>query len=882
MRTDARFEEVAREGGIEELTLARNGLRVLLVPQLHAPVVAVCIVYHVGSRNEATGYTGATHLLEHLLFKGSRRFDPAAGRSVARVLERLGAAYNATTWFDRTNYYETLPAEHLELALEIEADRMRNALLREDDLQAEMTVVHNEFERGENDPFDVLLKESFATAFREHPYHHPTIGWRSDIENASIERLRAFYETYYHPDNATLILVGNFDREHALDAVARHFGALAPAPRPIPPMLVVEPPQQGERRFVVRRRAELGWVVVSWRVPEAAHPDTHALSVLADIVSAGVTSRLYQRLVEPGTCVDVQAIAWQLRDPGLFQILATLNGDARHDAVEQAILEELERIATDGVRAEELERAIAQVEAQVAYHRDSPAQVAAALAEAVSCADWRFYLSYLERIQGVRAEEVRRVAATYLVEAQRTVGWFVPRDHHCQRPAASSPTHPRPLCCHLRSDMAARVREVVLAGGARIALIERHYNPTVHLQGSLLAGPGLFPMAQWSAASLLPDMLERGTRRHDRLALARLLEDRGIELDLSADAFNPMEVLISGRCLADHLPLLLETLVEMLREPTFPAEELERLRQLRLGELALAREDTFLRAFDAFSRSTYPPGHPSYRRPFPVRQQALAAVTVGDLETLHGAAVGPASLVLALVGDFASGAVIDRLAGLLAGWEGGVGQCPPVPRVRPEACEPSEIAEPMEDKPNLDVIVGHPGNLRRADADFVAALLGNSVLGQSTLSSRLGRRLRDQEGLTYGIVSRFFGAALVDGPWAVSFSVGAANLDRALVAVREEISRFLVDGPSDGELEDERQAWAGAYTVALANPSALARELVRLLRHERPLAELDAFPEIILATTRREVAEAIRRRLHPDRLSTAVAGSLIDRERAES
>lgn len=875
--TDGHFHCVAREGGIEELRLARNGLRVLLVPQADVPVVAVCVVYHVGSRNEGSGHTGATHILEHLLFKGSHRFDPAAGRSVAKLLERVGAGYNATTWFDRTTYYETLPAEHLELALEIEADRMRGALLREADLAAELTVVHNEFERGENDPFEVLLKYSFATAFREHPYRHPTIGWRSDLEDVSLDRLRAFYDTFYHPDNATLILVGSVDRAPALAAVERHFGSIPNAPRPVPPLRVVEPPQEGERRFVVRRRAELGWVVCSWRVPEAAHPDTHALAVLADILTGGVTSRLFQRLVEPGTCVEAQAIPWQLRDPGLLQIFVTLNGETQHAAVEHAVLEEVAAIARDGVSSEELERAIAQVEAQVAYHRDSPAQVASALAEAVSCADWRFYLSYLERVQAVRGEDVRRVAATYLVEDSRTVGWYVPRDHDRQTAALPPPLRPAPLCCFLKREIAPRVSLSELPGGARAVLMERHHNPTVHLQGSFLGGPGLFPMERWSVASMMPEMLERGTRRHDRLALARLLEDRGIELGVSGDTFNPMEVIVSGRCLAAHLPLVLETVVEMLREPTFPGEELERLRQLRLGELALASDDTFQRAFDAFSRLTYPAGHPSFRRPLAARQAGVAAVTRGDVQALHRTVAGPASLIVALVGDFETEAVTALLTRLLAGWSGGVAACPAVPRITPEVNRPDEVLERMEDKPNLDVVLGHPGNLRRADPDFVAALLGNSVLGQSPLVSRLGRRLRDQEGLTYGIVSRFFGASLVDGPWAVSFSVGAANLDRALAVVREELVRFLSDGPSEEELEDEKHAWAGAYTVTLADPARLARELAGLLRHGRPLAEIDTFPETILATDRRAVTDAMLRRIRPDHLSLAVAGSLVDR-----
>jgi zinc protease len=870
------FRVVSQERGVEELVLEGNGLRVLLLPDPSVPVVAVCVIYQVGSRNEAVGHTGSTHLLEHLMFKGSHRFNPSDGKPIARVLERVGAHFNATTWFDRTNYYETLPPEYLELALELEADRMRNALLRESDLATEMTVVRNEFERGENEPFDALLKESFAIAFREHPYHHPTIGWRSDIENTSIDRLRAFYDTFYYPDNASLVLVGSFDRSEALELTARHFGPLPRAPRGVPPVVTREPRQEGERRFVVRRAGEVGWVVVSWRTPEAAHLDTHSLAVLADALGGGVTSRLYQRLVETGMCLDVQAVAWQLRDPGLFQVFATLNPPAPHAKVEKIIRREVASVVRKGLSKAELERAKAQVEAQTAYHRDSPAQVAAGLAEAISSVDWRFYLDYPERIQAVRRDDVLRVAGNTFVEDSVSVGYFIPKDADGGSGPVPHAVRPRP--CFYRTEIAPRVREAALADGGRILLLPRHSNTTVHLHGSLLAGHGLLGVGEWSAASLLPDMLERGTSSHTRIEIARLLEDRGIELDVSADGFNPLEVFCSGRCLARHLPLVLELLAEMLLTPDFPADELEKLRTLRLGELAQAHEDTFHRAFESFSRLTFPPGHPYCRRPFDERRAGLESLTREQLVAVHERLYGPASLVLALVGDFKVDEVERRLGELFGVAHGGCRDAPPIARRGPRDVSPGEARENMRDKPNLDVVVGHPGGLRRADDDFIAASLGNSVLGHSTLSSRLGMRLRDREGLTYGVISRFFGASLLDGPWAVTFSVAPPNLDRAVTAVREELTRFAAEGPSEAELADERAAMAGSYRVSLATPTGMARELARLVRHGLPVAEIDRIPESVLATGREEVAAAVRRHIDPDRLCLAVAGELVAKQ----
>ena len=218
------FEFIESSGGIGEYKMTSNEMSVLLMEDKSAPVVTFMVTYHVGSRNEAIGHTGSTHLLEHMMFKGSRSFNKKKGTDIWSVLQDLGAIINATTWLDRTNYFELIPSEHLETAIEIEADRMRNAFIKDEDRQPEMTVVRNEFERGENDPFDVLDKNIWATAYQAHPYHHSTIGWRSDIENVSTERLKEFYNTYYWPNNATVTIIGDFETTEALKLVKKHFG----------------------------------------------------------------------------------------------------------------------------------------------------------------------------------------------------------------------------------------------------------------------------------------------------------------------------------------------------------------------------------------------------------------------------------------------------------------------------------------------------------------------------------------------------------------------------------------------------------------------------------------------------------------------------------
>ena len=263
-----RFDFVEEKGGIRELKHRGNGLQVLLLANRIAPVATFCVVYRVGSRHEAVGHTGATHLLEHMMFKGTEEFNRDRGTQIAATLESIGARFNATTWFDRTNYFETVPSDQIDLALRIEASRMRGSFIRDGDRIPEMTVVRNEFERGENSPFQVLYKESFAVAFREHPYHHPTIGWKSDIEGMSTARLKEFYDTFYHPDNATAILIGDFDEAEALASIDRQFD---PRSQPGLGRTRSEPPQR-ERSIHRQAHGPDRWVAFV-PVGRGPHPD---------------------------------------------------------------------------------------------------------------------------------------------------------------------------------------------------------------------------------------------------------------------------------------------------------------------------------------------------------------------------------------------------------------------------------------------------------------------------------------------------------------------------------------------------------------------------------------------------------------------------------
>ncbi len=410
--------------GIEEYELKKNGLRVLYHFDDTAPVAGLMVTYLVGSRHEAVGYTGATHLLEHLMFKGSKHFPPKKGVSVLDQLSEKGALVNASTWLDRTNYYEVLPDEHLEFAITLEADRMRNAILTEKDRAEEMPAVRSEYAHGENNALEALDKHVWATAYMAHPYHHSTIGWQDDFENVSIERLRHFYDEFYWPNNAVVTIVGNVARERALALVYTHFGTHSRSPHPVHVPYTKEPPQSGKRFVEVIRAGTRNLVCVAFKTPEGRHADMPALLTLGNVLAGGQTSRLHRKLVETRLCSSVQVMAMPFYDPSLLQLYATVADGVAHERVERAILQEIARVQAEGVTSAELTRVQAGLETEMAFARDGLYALLSSLNEAIATGDWRFFFDLPRNVRRVTVQDVQDVALRYLVSATSTVGYY--------------------------------------------------------------------------------------------------------------------------------------------------------------------------------------------------------------------------------------------------------------------------------------------------------------------------------------------------------------------------------------------------------------------------------------------------------------------------
>lgn len=922
---------VAEDEGVREFALA-NGMKVLLAENRVAPVATLLVLYRVGSRNEAVGHTGATHLLEHMLFKGTPTFNKERRTQVAATLQRVGADFNATTWYDRTNYFETVPSDALELAVHLEADRMRNSFIADEDRRSEMTVVRNELERGQNEPMMVLDEAVYATAFREHPYHHPTIGWRSDVENVPTARLKEFYDTFYHPNNATVILVGDFEEPHALELILKYFGAVPASSSPIPEVYTEEPKQQGERRLVVRRAGELPLVQVAFRTPAALGHDTvlsnadlarraaappeandiFPLAVLSALLTNGVTSRLYQALVEPGLAVSVDTRVDQFRDPGLFNVYATAAPGVEPGKVEEVIHRELAR-ASEDLGDEEVGKAKRQIAAQVAYERDGTHNVAVQMSEAEAVADWRFYNSYAKSVARVTAEDVRRAAATYFKEDTRTVGHFIPKENGADAsgdsngdnissgssdddppsgPASLKPTqrphgfkfHHEPLAESLGGEggarassssgstgavgLASRVAREELSSGAALLVLENRATPTVSVYGSLRAGSYFEPKDKPGLARITAEMLKRGTLGRSKLELAGALEQVGADVEFDADAFA---VRIEARSLSQDFPALVSTLAEMLREPSFPEDELEKLKQQTVAAIREQQSDTRWRAYERLTQTLFDEENPFYTHAGERLVESINSVTVADVRGFYEKFYGGRSLILSAAGDVRAPEALRVMREAFEGFGG-----PENVDVSVRDPEPGEGARRefviVKDKASVDVMLGSAAPLRRDAADYYAAVLANRALGESTLSSRLGLQVRDVEGLTYGIASRFRAPTLAAGPWYIAVSVNPSNVERAIASSLKVLREYVEHGIRPEELEDEKASAVGSFKVSLSTNGGLAAALWNAEFYRLGLDYVDRYPELIRAVGAEEVDAAIRKYFRPDHLTVVIAG----------
>lgn len=884
------FSFVKQSGGIEEYKLDSNGLSILLMEDHSAPVVTFMVTFHVGSRNEVTGTTGATHILEHLLFKGTEKYNKAKGNERSILLENIGARINATTWTDRTNYFESIPSNYLELAVDFESDRMRNLLLLEKDRDAEMTVVRNEYERGENNPYYALDKEIFATAFQAHPYHHSTIGWRSDIEGVSIAKLREFYDTFYWPDNATVTIIGDFEKTNALSLIKKYYGVIPRSKNEIPQLYTVEPKQEGPRRLILKRPGQTSVVGIAWKTPQALHKDSYVLQVLDNILANGKSSRFYNALIDKNKSIRAWNDHSLFHDPSLFISYSYLAPGATHKETEQIILAEIEKIKNEGVTADEVKRALNQISAETIYDRDGSYSIASQINEAIAMGDWTYFTTFLENIRKVTAAEIKEVANKYFIEESSTTGYFIPlqpasgkeksgpsswtTDHakyYFRTPEtgleANTGSSSIEQSAPGKSAIAENISRVKI-NGIDLITAKTGVKEMVTFNGSMAAGDIFSPADKPMLADLTGNMIDKGTTKNDKFALAEKLENIGSNISVSVDKNN---VTFSGRCLKKDVSTVVGLLAEQLRYPAFSKEELEKLKKQREGSLKRLLDDTNFRASEELNRLIFNENHPNYDIPVQKLLESLKNVSIEDVRDFYNNYYGPKSMIFVFAGDIDNKDISSAFTKSFKGWTGGVSFKTYEPQLK--KVQKGKHAVTVEGKTSVSVIMGQSTGLKRSDKDYMAFSIANTVFG-SGFAGRLMSIIRDDEGLTYGIGSAHNNDIYYDGRWFIRATFAPALLAKGLSSTNRELKRLVDEGITKDEFDKAITNMVGSYKVNLSTTRGMATQILSFIQRGFDVSYMDEYPKLIQTLSVQDVNSAIKKYIDLESVVTVMAGSI--------
>jgi len=899
----SKFKKVEELNGIEEYLFTPNGMNLLLVQDNSAPVVTVQIVYRVGSKHEVPGNTGSTHLLEHLNFKGTPTFNKRNGNAIFNVLQGMGAQMNATTWYDRTNYYETIPSDKIETAIHIESDRMRNSLLLKEDKDAEMTVVRNEFERGENNPNSLLSKEIWATAYMAHPYHHNTIGWRSDIENMPIEVLRKFYNTYYWPDNATLTIIGDFQKENLFNLVDKYFGKITKAPHDMPQPYTTEPEQLGPRRITVKKPGQQALVSIGYKIPGRLHNDLPALDVLSEIIGSGTSSVINKTFVDSGIAIYGYASATNFKEVGLFTVALGFTPDKNHEDMNNQMLDMIKKIKNEGVLQEDVMRIVAKLNAQTILSRDGSGSIADQLNEAIAGGDWKDYFNGNNRLSKVTADDVKRVANTYLLEDQSTTGYFVP-----QVPGANGATKQQASNFSADgdkyffrtpgSDVKANViengndfsqnvmAEITSAyetvessksgekfvrkqvAGIDVITAKTGAKDFVTVNASFPIGDFLNTKGNEAIPSLTTQMLSKGTTKNDKFQFSQKLEKLGVSLSISAGTHS---VNISFKCLTKDLKTVIGLLAEELRYPLFDTKEFDLLKDQNINGMKRGLEDPATQGTIALLQAIYPKGHPNYQTDIESSIENVKAVAVIDLKAFHKTYFGPAGMHLVVVGDVDTKVLYSALNTSFKGWKGGATTKVKYENPTKESALTKVVTIPQ--KPSAEMYIGQYTGIERSDKDYMPFYMGTSILGGG-FSGRLMMTVRDNDGLTYNIGAGHSGHTYTGGYWFVNASFNPSLFQKGLDATMVQVNQWAKEGITEDELVAKKTNLAGSFKVGLSTTGGLAGALLSFIERGLEPTYIDQYTKEIEAVTLEQVNASIKKYIDLNKLIIIKSGSL--------
>ncbi|WP_269531810.1 pitrilysin family protein [Chitinimonas sp. BJYL2] len=874
--------------GITEYRLA-NGLRVLLFPDASKPTTTVNVTYMVGSRHENYGETGMAHLLEHLVFKGTPSLP---GKTIVEEFAKRGMRFNGTTFYDRTNYFETFAAsdDNLDWALKMEADRMVNSYIAKSDLESEFTVVRNEMESGENNPGRNLWERMTATAYQWHNYGKSTIGARTDVENVKIENLQAFYRTYYQPDNATLIVTGKFDEAKTLARIEQYFGAIPKATRALPQLYTKDPVQDGAREVSVVRVGDTQLIGAIYHIAPGAHVDAAHAELLAFILGDTPTGRLHKALVEKKKVAGIEAESMGLHDPGYILFFANLNKSQSRDEAKKAMLQVIEGVKKQPITEEELKRAKTAILNNFEKTLSDPVAAGISLSESVANGDWRLFFLTRDRIESATVADVQKVAENYLIENNRTFGQFIPADKPVRANMPAAPELGKLLADYKgKAAVAAgeafdpspanidkRTVRLTLANGAKVALLPKvTRGNTVNGQIVLRMGDENSLFGKRETAQLVAGMLTRGAGKLNRQQISDRLDE--LKAKLSVGTADGNTVSVSFETKRDKLAETLALIRDVLRAPTFPEAELEQFRTEWVTGVEERRRQPDAIAQNELTRhdNPYKKGDVRYAGTFEEQIAAVKAVKLADLKAFHQQFYGAGNAQVSLVGDFDQKAVEAQLKTVLGDWNSKAKYARVANPFR--ASKAATLSFETPDKANAFYISGIALPVKDDAPEAQALQVANRVLGGGGLKSRIADRLRQKDGISYGAGS-FMQLSSYESTGALGmFAIYAPqNLAKLKQGVSEEVARLIKDGITEQELADAKSGILQGLLISRTQDGSLASALATQLNLGRTMQFVADNEAKLKAVTVADVNAVIQKYLDPSKLVQVYAGDFAN------
>ncbi len=867
--------------GIKEYQL-KNGLKILLFADPSQQSVTVNITYLVGSRHEGRGEAGMAHLLEHMLFKGTPTFKDIKG-----VLQDKGAFFNATTWFDHTNYYETLPAseENLEFALHLESDRMINSFVSQEDLDAEMTVVRNEFEMGENDAMGVLHDQIMSTAFRWHNYGKSTIGNKSDIERVPATTLRKFYQHYYQPNNGVLIVAGKFEEKRCLEFIQEYFGKIKKISMVLDQTYTEEPAQDGARDITVSRSGDVASAAVAYHIPSGSNRDFAAIKVLIDILADEPNGVLYKNLIKTQKATEIYGMAYALCEPSVLMTLVRAKDSTKIGDLKNDLIYEMENL--DGaISKEDVHKAKLRLLKTIKLTMSDSKKFALHLSEFISQGDYRLFFLIRDYLKDVKLDDVLGAAKTYLIATNRTSGVFVPEQNSKRAQIAPKPDLIKTFQNYSGSetlvqgehfDTSAKnidkhTETLTLSNNIKLAMLHKQTRAdTVQARFNFRFSNEDSLCAYVEESNFLPKFLMRGTKSKSYQDIQDELDGLESTLNLSTGIGVISASITSNKKYLGHVVKLL---AEILIEPGFDQKEFNLLRQKEIAQIQEELSDPERLGFNALARlkDPWPKISIHYVPTLPEKIERLNSLTGEKLSSFYENNFGASNLEASILGSFDKA----KLSSLLEYSFGKFKSPRPYTRVKDTfiSINAQKLEVKTPDKQMAIAALSTRIKMRDDDANYPALRIAHYIFSES-MKSRLVHRLREKEGLSYGAGGWLVASKFEQSTSASMYAMASSNTaEKALLLMLEEWDLWVKNGVSEQELLEAKASLAAFVANLFANDQFVVGQLVTNLQTNRNFAFYEDLLAKIDALTTKKTNETIANVLKSCKFARVIAGDL--------